>query len=63
MSANIPTWYYQQYNQNIQMLVQQKATRLRSAVATGTHVGNQASPVDQIGHRHIAGHRLVYEAG
>ncbi|MES1993146.1 MAG: phage capsid protein [Pseudomonadota bacterium] len=49
MSVNIPTWYVNQYNQNIQMLVQQKVSRLRSAVTTGSHVGQQASPVDQIG--------------
>lgn len=49
MSVNIPTWYVQQYNQNIQMLVQQKVSRLRSAVRTGTHQGQSASPVDQIG--------------
>jgi hypothetical protein len=49
MSVNIPTWYVQQYNQNIQMLVQQKVSRLRTAVRTGTHQGQSASPVDQIG--------------
>jgi hypothetical protein len=49
MSVNIPTWYVQQYNQNIQQLVQQKVTRLRAAVMTGTHQGNSASPVDQVG--------------
>ena len=49
MTANVPTWYVQQYNTNLQMLVQQKQTRLRSAVRSGTHVGQSASPVDQIG--------------
>jgi len=49
MSVNIPTWYVQQYNQNIQQLVQQKKSRLRDAVTTGTHVGTSASPVDQVG--------------
>jgi len=49
MSVNIPTWYVQQYNQNIQQLVQQKVSRLRAAVMTGTHVGQSASPVDQVG--------------
>jgi hypothetical protein len=49
MSVNIPTWYVQQYNQNIQMLVQQKVSRLRGAVRTGSHQGQSASPVDQIG--------------
>jgi hypothetical protein len=49
MSVNIPTWYVQQYNTNIQQLVQQKVSRLRGAVMTGTHQGTSASPVDQIG--------------
>lgn len=49
MTANVPTWYVQQYNTNIQMLVQQKVSRLRAAVKSGSHVGQSASPVDQIG--------------
>lgn len=49
MSVNIPTWYVQQYNTNLQQLVQQKVSRLRSACATGNHVGTGASPVDQVG--------------
>lgn len=49
MSVNIPTLYVQQYSTNIQTLVQQKGSRLRKTVMSGTHVGNQASPVDQVG--------------
>lgn len=49
MSVNIPNWYVQQYNQNIQQLVQQKVSRFRGACMTGSHVGTLASPVDQIG--------------
>lgn len=49
MSANIPTWYVQQYNQNIVQLVQQKVSRLRGAVTVGNYVGQSASPVDQVG--------------
>lgn len=49
MSVNIPTWYVNQYNQNIAQLVQQKQSRLRQAVMSATAVGQQASPVDQIG--------------
>lgn len=49
MSVNIPTWYVQQYNQNIQQLVQQKVSRLRAAVTVGNYVGQSASPVDQVG--------------
>lgn len=49
MSVNIPTWYYQQYNQNIQMLVQQKLSRFRGAVSSGSYSGKQAAPIDQLG--------------
>lgn len=49
MSANIPTWYVQTYNRNIQLLVQQKKSRFRDAVSSGNYVGQQASPVDQYG--------------
>jgi hypothetical protein len=49
MSVNVPTWYVQQYNTNIQQLVQQKPSRLRAAVSSGSHVGASASPVDQVG--------------
>ena len=47
--AQIPAWYVQEYNTNIQMLVQQKASRFRGAVSGGSHVGASASPVDQVG--------------
>jgi hypothetical protein len=49
MSVNIPTWYVQQYNTNIQALVQQKQSRLRMAVTSAPYYGQQASPVDQLG--------------
>lgn len=49
MSANLPTLYAQQYSSNIQLLLQQKGSKLRDLVMTGSHVGKQASPVDQIG--------------
>lgn len=49
MSVNIPTLYVQQYSTNIQTLVQQKGSRLRKTVTNGSHVGSQASPVDQVG--------------
>lgn len=48
MSANIPSLYAQQYATNIQLLLQQKDSRLKSFVNQGSHVGEQASPVDQI---------------
>ena len=49
MSVNIPTHYVQQYSSNIQLKLQQEGSRLRNAVMLGSHIGNQASPVDQFG--------------
>lgn len=49
MSVNIPTHFVQQYSTNINLLLQQKGSKLRNAVTVGSHVGKQASPVDQIG--------------
>jgi hypothetical protein len=49
MSVNLPTHYVQQYSTNIALLLQQKGSKLRDCVTTGSHVGKQASPVDQIG--------------
>lgn len=49
MSINIPTHFVQQYATNIALLLQQKGSKLRGAVTSGSHVGKQASPVDQIG--------------
>lgn len=48
MSVNIPTLYVMQFSTNIQTLVQQKGSRLRKTVMNGSHVGSQASPVDQV---------------
>lgn len=49
MSANIPEHYVQQYSTNISLLLQQKGSKLRNTVTVGSHVGKQASPVDQFG--------------
>ena len=49
MSVNLPSHYVQQYATNIQLLLQQKGSKLRQYVMSGSHVGKQASPVDQIG--------------
>jgi hypothetical protein len=49
MSVNIPTHYAQEFATNIQLLLQQQGSRLRDKVMSDTHVGKQASPVDQIG--------------
>lgn len=49
MSINLPSHYVQQYATNIELLLQQKNSRLNQMVMMGNHVGEQASPVDQIG--------------
>jgi hypothetical protein len=49
MSINLPALYVQEYATNIQLLLQQKGSKLREAVTFGTYTGKQASPVDQIG--------------
>lgn len=50
MSINlVPSWQVLQYSTNINLLLQQKGSKLREAMTTGSHVGKQASPVDQIG--------------
>jgi hypothetical protein len=49
MSVNIPNLYVQQFATTVQLLLQQKGSKLRQSVMSGTHVGKQASPVDQIG--------------
>jgi hypothetical protein len=48
MSINIPGHYAQQYATNVELLLQQKDSRLRSLVTQGSYVGEQASPVDQL---------------
>lgn len=48
MSINIPSHYAQQYATNVQMLLQQKDSRLRGLVTQGSYIGEQASPVDQV---------------
>jgi hypothetical protein len=49
MSINIPTHFVQQYSTNIDLLLQQKGSKLRNAVTVGSYTGKAASPVDQIG--------------
>jgi len=49
MSINIPSLYAQEYATNIQLLLQEKGSKLRSAVTEGRYRGSQASPVDQVG--------------
>ncbi len=49
MSANIPGHYAESFGTNVQLLLQIKGSKLRSAVTIGNYVGSQASVVDQIG--------------
>jgi len=49
MSVNIPNHYAQEFATNIELLLQQKGSKLRSLVTSGSYIGEQASPVDQIG--------------
>lgn len=48
MSVNLPSLYAQQYATNIELLLQQKDSRLKNLVMNGSHIGEQASPVDQV---------------
>lgn len=49
VNSNIPLFYVNQYSSNIQLKLQQYGSVLRPCVMSGTHVGQQASPVDQFG--------------
>ena len=49
MASQVPTHYVQQFANNVQLLLQQEGSVLLPAVMTGSHVGEQASPVDQYG--------------
>lgn len=48
MSINIPSHYAMQFSTNVNLLLQQKGSKLSECVSTGSYVGKQASPVDQI---------------
>jgi len=49
MSINLPTHYVQQYGRNVNLLLQQRGSKLAGTVSVGKYVGKQASPADQIG--------------
>lgn len=49
MSLNIPDHYVKEFSTNVELLLQEKGTKLRGSVMEGRHVGESASPVDQIG--------------
>lgn len=47
MSQFVTTHFVQQYTTNVQLLSQQKMSRLRQSVTVGQYVGKQGVPVDQ----------------
>lgn len=47
--VNVPNHYYTQFSSNIDFLLQQKDSRLSGWVSSGSHSGEKASPVDQVG--------------
>lgn len=50
MSINSPTFYASQFATDVELLAQQKRSKLESCVMVSTgHVGKQASPCDQVG--------------
>lgn len=49
MSINLDTFRVQQFGTNINLLLQQKGSKLRSCVTTASYVGKQAEVVNQIG--------------
>lgn len=50
MSVNvIPTFQAIQFSTNVNLLLQQRGSKLSGAVTMGTYTGKQASPVDQVG--------------
>lgn len=61
MPSTVPVHYISQFSSNVKLLLQQEGSRLRSAVTTGSHVGSQASPVDQ--YASIPGNKVVTRYG
>ncbi|MCU7882351.1 MAG: hypothetical protein KZQ66_12895 [Candidatus Thiodiazotropha sp. (ex Lucinoma aequizonata)] len=49
MSFEITNAFVQQYNSNVQLLLQQRGSRLRDKVANGNYVGKAGKVVEQIG--------------
>jgi hypothetical protein len=47
MSQFVTTHFVQQYTTNVQLLSQQRMSRMRASVTTDTYVGKQGVPVDQ----------------
>lgn len=48
MSVNLYQHFPYQFSNNVSLLLQSKGSKLKDACTMGSHVGNQASPVDQI---------------
>lgn len=49
MSFQVSTAFVQQYSTNVQMLLQQRGSRLRDCVTVGSYTGKAAKAVEQIG--------------
>lgn len=49
MSVNVPEHFVIQFSSNVQLLLQQKGSKLADSVMHGSYVGKQASLVDQVG--------------
>lgn len=49
MSFNVNTHFVQQYSTNVQLLLQQKGSKLRNAVTVGSYTGKAAKAVEQVG--------------
>lgn len=47
--ADLTTLFTTQFTSNVELLLQQKGSKLRGRVREGTHVGKLASPINQIG--------------
>lgn len=49
MSENLPNLFTTQFSTTLELLLQQKGSKLRGKVREGNHVGKQVSPINQIG--------------
>lgn len=49
MGLNVPAHYVTQFTTNVQLLLQQEGSKLRSTVSVGDYTGESAVPVEQIG--------------
>lgn len=49
MSTQVTTHFVQQYSTNVQLLLQQKGSKLRNAVTVGSYTGKAAKAIEQVG--------------